>query len=257
MSIYVIAHKRFKTSFNFNDRKTLLVGAEGKDNLTGFDYYDNTKINISNKNKNYCELTGLYWLWKNTSDEYIGIEHYRRLFSHDFFGNKLTTDLEIKTILEKYYVILPFRKKFNTSIEKDYILHSGYERDLKHTREIIELKYPEYLNTYEEFMSQNTMCLFNMMISKRDKFDEYCKWLFDILFELESKTNLEGYSDYEKRIYGFIAERLLNVWILHNELNVFNMGVINTEQKQNLTAQILTGSKRSLLFTKQYGIFSK
>ena len=78
-----------------------------------------------------------------------------------------------------------------------------------------------------------------------------------INYELESKTNLEGYSDYEKRIYGFIAERLLNVWILHNELNVFNMGVINTEQKQNLTAQILTGSKRSLLFTKQYGIFSK
>ncbi|MCC4381911.1 DUF4422 domain-containing protein [Limosilactobacillus reuteri] len=252
MSIYVIAHKRFKTSFNFNDRKTLLVGAEGKDNLTGFDYYDNTKINISNKNKNYCELTGLYWLWKNSSDKYVGIEHYRRYFTHDFFGRKLLNDSEIRELLRIYDIILPFPKRFPTSIENDYINNSGYKRDLDELTKIIKKRYPEYISEYKKVMEGNTLYLFNMMILNKHTFDNYCAWLFDILFELEKKVSLEGYSDYQKRIYGFLSERLLNVWILHNNLKCCPIGVINIEQKQNITQKILTGLKRKILF-KKYG----
>lgn len=95
MAIYVITHKKFNPPFRLFDRKTLLVGAE-KSNLSGFDYYDNLGKNISYKNKNYCELTGIYWLWKNVSDDYIGVEHYRRLFSHSFLKKSLLNDDEIK-----------------------------------------------------------------------------------------------------------------------------------------------------------------
>lgn len=251
MAIYVITHKKFNPPFRLFDRKTLLVGAE-KSNLSGFDYYDNLGKNISYKNKNYCELTGIYWLWKNVSDDHIGIEHYRRLFSHSFLKKSLLNDDEIKKILSKYDIILPFQKKFNMSIEKDYVKNSGYKKDLDNTRKIIQRKYPDYLNTYDNFMLQDTMSLYNMMILSSGKFDRYCSWLFDILFELEKETDITNYSEYQKRIYGFLAERLLNVWVIKNKLKVFRMGVISTEQTQSLPVCFLTGCKRTLLFYKKF-----
>ena len=62
------------------------VGAEGKEKL---EYVpDNTGENISVKNPYYCELTGLYWAWKNLDAEYIGLVHYRRYFTQKFIYNK-------------------------------------------------------------------------------------------------------------------------------------------------------------------------
>lgn len=251
MGMYVIAHKNFSSPFNFdNKRKTLLVGADLRKKLDGFDYYDNSGINISDKNQNYCELTGLYWLWKNSTDEYIGIEHYRRYFSHDFFGKKLLNDSEINILLKKYDIILPFIKVFPTSVKDDYVKNSGYKKDLDKLKEIINKKYPEYISEYTEVMQGNKLYLYNMMILNKHIFDRYCTWLFDILFELENNVSLLGYSNYEKRIYGFLSERLLNVWILHNNLKCCSVGVINTEQKQNAMQKILTGLKREILFRK-------
>ena len=62
------------------------VGAEGKKDPMGHPLdlgyiKDNTGENISDKNKNYCELTGLYWAWKNLNADYIGLAHYRRHFT--------------------------------------------------------------------------------------------------------------------------------------------------------------------------------
>lgn len=82
--MFVITHKK-----PFIDRipgyKSLLVGSnktyEENENLI-FDFYDNKGKNISNKNKSYCELTGIYWIWHNTEIDNVGICHYRRFFSH-------------------------------------------------------------------------------------------------------------------------------------------------------------------------------
>ncbi|MBQ3778942.1 MAG: DUF4422 domain-containing protein, partial [Fibrobacter sp.] len=55
-----------------------------KDNLVNGETCDN----ISEKNPNYCELTALYWAWKNIRKiypeiQYIGLNHYRRYFAFD------------------------------------------------------------------------------------------------------------------------------------------------------------------------------
>ena len=62
MSVYVITHKKFNMIPQEN-YKVLLVGAY-RGHVYG-DCFDDAGDNISEKNANYCELTGVYWLWKN------------------------------------------------------------------------------------------------------------------------------------------------------------------------------------------------
>ena len=78
-------------------------------------------------------------------------------------------------------------------------------------------------------------------------FDEYAKWIFPILFELEKNVNIENYSKYNKRIYGFLSERMFNVWIeRHKELRIKTLYANNVERKpwvdniRNLRSKILT-----------------
>ena len=71
-----------------------------------------------------------------------------------------------------------------------------------------------------------------MFIARKEIFDSYYNWLFDILFELENRTNLDDYDEYNKRLYGFMSERLFNVWLIkHSELNVQKMPVYNIDRR--------------------------
>ena len=81
MEIYVIAHKDFSRKYIDGIRKVLLVGAN-RNQPGSYDYKDNCgNDNISDKNKNFCELTGLYWVWKHSHADVVGLEHYRRYFA--------------------------------------------------------------------------------------------------------------------------------------------------------------------------------
>lgn len=243
--IYIATHK----SFSFNKEKDycpIQVGAEGNNDL--FYLKDNTGDNISNKNKNFCELTGVYWIWKNTSDDIKGLVHYRRYFSDSIFMKKISIE-HVERILNKYDVILPFKRRISGNVIKNYE-ECGYARDLYLTREIILEKYPEYIEYFDEFMKDDKIRLFNMIIAKGNIFDEYSKWLFDILFELEKRVDLTGYDNYQQRIFGFISERLLNVYFLKNKYKIFECGVIPTETKWSFMKRIKTGMKR-----KMYSIY--
>ena len=94
------------------------VGSEGKADL-GYQK-DNEGENISEKNPYFCELTGLYWAWKNLNADYVGLVHYRRYFSlnkkipkdeNEKFKILLTEEQASKK-LEKVDVILPKLRKY-------------------------------------------------------------------------------------------------------------------------------------------------
>ena len=230
INIYIVSHK--KTEFPKNKiYKTIQVGK--KDNFG--DVRDNTGDNISEKNSNYCELTAAYWIWKNDKSEITGLTHYRRYF----FKNKNTNSIndildkeDIENILEKYDVILPEKERIIKYSVKDAYKKFHHIEDFNKCRDIIEEKYPEYLESFDKIANGRKLYLYNMFISNKKIFDEYYKWLFDILFELEKRVDISNYTDYDKRIYGFLSERLLSVWLQrNNHLKIKEMPVYNTEEK--------------------------
>lgn len=244
MAVFVAAHKKFSADLPEN-YEVLQVGAALHDSL-GF-LADNAGENISEKNPNFCELTGLYWIWKNRSDEYKGLVHYRRYFEK--CGKKLD-DGEIKSILKDYDIILPKIEYLRESAWEELPKHSGREKDLINLKKVIGELYPDYLPAFDTVMSGNTLHLYNMMIAPEKVFNAYCEWLFDILFALEPMTDMSDYSDYEKRVFGFLSERMLNVWVLHNDLKVKSLKVKNPESsfKENLRF-FLRRQKNKVLFS--------
>ena len=99
----------------------------------------------------------------------------------------------------------------------------------------LEEKYPEYLTSYELVMNRTKAHRFNMMIMKKELFHDYCQWLFDILFTLENKLDISNYSAYNQRIFGFISERLLDVYLEANHIAYKELPFMFMEQEHWIT----------------------
>ncbi len=257
IKIIVAAHKKYWMP---SDRMYLPVhvGAEGKTDAEGkpldLGYTkDNSGDNISAKNANYCELTGLYWAWKNLDADYIGLAHYRRHFSNGkMFGNKRDRVISRKELARKLRgcdILLP--KPRNYWIETNYsqYAHAHHAIDLDTTREILCSHYPKYVKAWDSSMKKTVGHRFNMFIMKKDKFDEYCEWLFDVLFELERRLDISTYNQNDSRVFGFVSERLLDVWIETNGYQYKDMPYVFMENQNwlvkgtNFLKRKLKGSK--------------
>lgn len=226
------------------------VGSEGKKHIAKVT--DDKGDNISSKNSNFCELTGTYWIWKNDKSDIVGLTHYRRYFFKDN-ANNLNDVLgknDILSILKNYDIIVPQKTYFirYRSMKNAYKkLH--YKKDLDECRNVIMEKYSDYVNAFDEVMDCRSFYAFNMFISRKELFDSYYEWLFDILFELESRIDISAYDDYNKRIFGFLSERLFNVWLRYHNLKIKEVMVYNSEEdfrKQNFKFKFI-----NLLFNRR------
>ena len=191
------------------------VGAAGKESI-GYQRDDEGE-NISGRNGNYCELTGLYWAWKNLRADYIGLAHYRRHFANGkLFGDKkkkVINGAELEKKLKNTDILLPTPRNYWIETNYSHYAHAHHAIDLDTTKEILKEKYPSYIPAWETSMKKTTGHRFNMFIMKKGRFDQYCEWLFDILFELEKRLDISDYSKYDSRVFGFVSERLLDVWL--------------------------------------------
>ena len=214
ISVAVAAHKPYRMPED-PAYIPLQVGAAGKPSIadpeSGVAFArDDSGENISGRNANWCELTGLFWLWRNRSADALGLVHYRRRFRG---ARGEASGGELEEILSGADAILP--KKRNYFIETTYsqYVHAHHAQDLDVTREIISGMCPGYLGAFDAAMKSTKGHRFNMFVMKQAQFREYCDWLFGILFELERRLDISGYTPYDARVYGFVAERLLDVWL--------------------------------------------
>lgn len=231
MQIYIATHKYVKDLPTEEIYVPIHVGAQKIHDNWGY-LRDDINDNISQKNSNYCELTGLYWVWKNRQSDIVGLVHYRRYFFDRAMQHSVNNVLEedkIIKILENKKIILPkpYYLSKNTVQEDYYSIHQT--RDLEICGEIIAEKYPEYIDAFHDTMKSRHFYTYNMFITSWELFDDYMSWLFDVLGILEERIDITQYSDYNKRVYGFLAERLFNVWLEKNnhisreETNVNNI----------------------------------
>ena len=211
----------------------LYVGRAGCEN---HEYQgDNEGENISRKNPMYCELTGLYWAWKNLRAEYIGLVHYRRHFSGRWQmkskRERVIGQKQMEAALQGVDAVVP--RKRNYFIETNYsqYAHAHNIADLDMTREIIEQRCPAYLKAFDCSMKRTCGHRCNMFVMKYDCFCRYCQWLFDILFELEGRIDISSYDSYNARVFGFIGERLLDTWLETEKVSYRELPVLNLERQ--------------------------
>lgn len=238
IKVYVVQHKEVDLKKYRLDScyQAIRVGAyaQEKSDLRA----DNTGDHISWKNPNYCELTALYWIWKNDREaDIIGLCHYRRFFTKSILSvhpKNFLISSDIEKYMKKYDVIVA-KKAFSYRGAYNAYLDCGHEKDLQITKEAISMLYPDYQISYENvFEKAAGNYPANMIITKKELFDNYCKWLFELLEYVETKTNLEKYSRQEARVFGYLAERLLGVWLDQNKLRVKEIRIINTECKKDI-----------------------
>lgn len=238
--IIVVTHKDYIMPENLI-YLPICVG-EGIDSLNVKFQADNIGENISQKNSVYCELTAIYWAWKNLTDQqYIGVSHYRRHFSNDRKRHScisyVISEEKILSILEKNKIIVPEKKRYYfLSIKKHYFI-SGKDKKAKTAKEdisnlekaILELS-PEYHNDYLHVMKSTSAHLLNMFIMKRADFDSYCSWLFPIIDNVVAANK-----DKERtRFAGALSEFCLDIWLRHNKRAVYETPLIELEKVKTI-----------------------
>lgn len=220
ITILVAAHKPY---FMPHDDMYLpvRVGSALADDTFGFQP-DNTGDNISFKNPYYCELTALYWAWKNLSTDYLGLVHYRRHFSlrrNSTNWESVLTTVQAEWLLQNSDVVLPKKRRYWIETIASHYGHTHDRSHLKLTRDIIAARHPDCIPAFDRVMRSTSAHMFNMFLMRKSLADEYCAWLFDILFQLEQRVDFAGLDPFQARLLSRVSELLLDVWIRTRKLN--------------------------------------
>jgi len=186
---------------------------EGKDEINLLT--DHRAQNIAGKNAIYSELTGIYWVWKNTNQEVTGIVHYRRFFtlypqpvlnkvkfrlSHlmypfvgkhpliytsniNFYKEKILNQAELDGLMDRYDAILPVPRIFNYTVKEHYRKYHDL-KDLDLLRQILQEKEPDYLDAFDEVLNDTKLYANNMFILKDAIFQEFMQWWFGFYLNL-------------------------------------------------------------------------
>lgn len=202
----------------------LQVGAELTEERIA-EFLDNTGDHISAKNVNYCELTALYWLWKNRVKEinktgsagYYGIFHYRRILD--------VTDMDLYRINEEDVdVILQFPTFHEPDIMEHhtrYTKESDWEAMLQALREL----QPEYAKALPQIFEQPYFYNYNLIIARKQVLSKYCEWLFPILARTEMLSEPKGWERRDRYI-GYLGENLMTLYFLYHQkdLKIYHTG---------------------------------
>lgn len=238
--VYIITHKKTELP-SLKSYLPLAVGSLGKEFPIDF-VRDDTGDNISEKNDSYCELTGLYWIWKNDKSSHAGLVHYRRYFVKVKKGLKIKGRYVFIRKKNKYHILEikeleellqghDFLVKESPNIPETNAVHfKNYLGQIiwGELEQSIQNVCPEYKDMFYS-VGKNTKHLnCNMFYGKKEYLNKYCDWLFKVLSEVD-KIHENNYGErYHNREMGYLAEYLFQVWIEFNKLDYLLVPVVNT-----------------------------
>lgn len=174
-------------------------------NITIAEYRDNIGINISEKNRMYCEMTAVYWIWKNTEHDWVGIEHYRR---HLLVKPKMLLE-DIDVIMPLPYICYPYEAAQFLRFTTENVLHAL----LKALKDLYPNEYEDYL----AILYGKYQYTYNLFCAKRYVFDNYCRWFFEITGYMEKTMGGDIPELLETRAFSYVAEVLTNIYFMHHQ----------------------------------------
>lgn len=184
---------------------------------------DDAGENISEKSITYCELTAIYWAWKNLNLadlDYVGVAHYRRHFSMKKGAKKIEEairheelDKIMRSLGDKAVIATPAKQYF-TSVQKHYEGSlNGYEeihkKDIKRLKEAIHVCSPNYDESASKVLNAHEANMLNMFIMSSKNFNPYCEWPFPII---DKVLALSGDREDLRRYAGALSEFCLDIW---------------------------------------------
>lgn len=224
-SMYIVTHKNIINPINADGYYYLSVGK----NETNAVYSDRKGDSISEKNPYYCELTGLYWIWKNVSADEVGLCHYRRFFCKKVDNKfRLLSIRELSDHLKHGDIIMP--RPIDLCMDYYTFYEKAQRNDaLRKCCFFLVQRQPEFEKPIKELLEGTTNHCYNMFYCKKEIIDRYCIWLFELLFEFEKRIDISGWNSQQQRVYGFLAEFLFNVWVRKEKLTIIEIDVSQSE----------------------------
>ena len=207
---------------------------------------DDTGDNISHLNRTLNELTSMYWAWKNYdklgNPDYIGFMHYRRhlnfnidrkykenewglidnnIIDENYIDNYNLKADYIKELVGKYDILVA--NKWNVNQNKMKNNYEQYEKsdlrlhvdDYNEALSILEEKYPNYKEDIKNYNFSKYGYYTNIFIMKKSIFFDYCKTLFNIIFELHDKIDISNYNLSQARATAYISEWLFGIYLFN------------------------------------------
>lgn len=230
-TVFVMTHKRYEEQKDPVYR-TLQVGRKTGDQSLPY-VGDDTGENISEQNWLFGELTGLYWIWKNFHESaQIGLCHYRRFFLNENGG--VMTGADYAAAFESHDIIVP-KPNLSSQTNQEGYAESHNIDDLLAVRDAVRLLYPDFAEAFDSVLTAKRSYYANLAVMRHPDFDDYCSFLFAVLFEAGKKIDVSGYDSYHKRVYGFLSELVLNAWIVKKNYRVFETEVgVTTEKAETI-----------------------
>lgn len=209
-----VGDKKLSTNYKEPDYvSTLQVGAALSE-IQIAALTDGTGDHISEKNGNYSELTGLYWMWKNMlsknadTDKYFGVAHYRRSL-------ELSEDDLLRLRENEIDVVLPYPMPYEPDIEAHHLRYLSESEWNAVLQALGELQ-PEYAEAFKDTLKQGYFYNYNIVLAKENVLNEYCSWLFPLLFRIEQINDSDGTKS-PNRYIGYVGETLETLYFMHNK----------------------------------------
>ena len=207
---------------------------------------DDEGDNISSRNASYCELTAMYRILHGMQAEAYGLCHYRRYFAGKRTGDRwkrILTQAQLEAMLSRADVILPPPRHYWIQTNWQQYAHAHHEKDLLVTQQVLQgMPDARYATAFASVMQRRSGHRMNLFVMKAPVFRAYAEWLFSVLFQVERQLDLTGYSAEDRRVFGYLAERLLDVWLTVNPQTVLECQVVHMEKQhwpRKLTAFLL------------------
>ena len=222
LKILVCAHKPDEQIRNYPPYMPIQVGAALHPEMDLGFQKDNVGDNISEKNPRYCELSAIYWGWKNIKNvEYLGLAHYRRYFDIDINENNVDEWMKGCDII---VLDLPLQHSYNTN----YInaaMGTTKEDFWIYMNELIRM-YPQYTSEiYNYYFNNHRYIPCTMFITKKELYDKFCEFVFPLFQQLENKLKKHPYSR-QNRDIAYFGEYSLGLFISCQKLKVKRVPIV-------------------------------